>query len=98
MNEEIDANEKNNTWDLVYLPTGKTSTGDKWVYKTKFNEKGKVERHKSRLVAKGFAQQPSVDCGETFTPVARLDIVIVVLEVAAQNNWPIYQIDVNQHF
>ena len=40
MNEEIDAIEKNQTWDLVDIPAQKTSIGFKWVYKTKLNEKG----------------------------------------------------------
>ena len=98
MNEEIEAIERNNTWDLVDLPIGKTNIGVKWVYKTKFNEKGKVEKHKARLVAKGFAQQPGIDRGETFVAVARLDTVIVVLAVAAQNQWPVYQMDIKSTF
>ena len=65
----------------------------KWVYKTKFNEKGKVERHKARLLAKGFAQQPGVDYGETFAPIARLDTVRVVLTIVAQKCWLVYQMD-----
>ena len=43
MNEEIDAIERNRTWDLVDLPANKTSIGVKWVYKTKLNEKAKFE-------------------------------------------------------
>jgi hypothetical protein len=61
MNEKIEAIERNNTWDLVDLPTGKTNIGVKWVYKTKFNEKGKVEKNKEKLVGKWFAQQPGID-------------------------------------
>ena len=56
MNEEIYAIEKNNTRHLVDLLVGKTSIRVKWVYNTKFNEKGKVEKHKAILVAKGFSQ------------------------------------------
>jgi hypothetical protein len=58
MDEEMDSIEKNDTWDLVELPKGKDCIGVKWVYKTKFNEKGEVEKYKARLVEKGFAQQP----------------------------------------
>jgi hypothetical protein len=58
MNEEIEEIERNNTWDLVDLLAGKTIIGVKWVYKKKFNKKGKVEKHKARLVEKGFSQQP----------------------------------------
>ena len=61
MNEEIDAIEKNQTWDLVDIPADKTSIGVKWVYKTKLNEKGELEKHKARLVAKGYAQKYSID-------------------------------------
>jgi len=57
MDQEIEAIEKNNTWDLIYLPSGAKKIGLKWVYKTKLNEKGKVEKHKARLVAKGYSQQ-----------------------------------------
>ena len=39
MNEEIDAIEKNQTWDLVDILSDKTSIGVKWVYKTKLNGK-----------------------------------------------------------
>ena len=52
MNEEIDAIEKNHTWDPVDIPADKTSIGVKWVYKTKLNEKGEIEKHKEILVPK----------------------------------------------
>ena len=94
MNEEMDSIDNKNDWDLIDVPVVKASIGVKWVYKTKFNEKGKVERHKSRLVAKGFSQQPNVDYGVTFTPIERLDIVRPVLAVASQNGWPIYHMGV----
>jgi hypothetical protein len=98
MNEEIEAIERNETWDLVDLPTDKTNIGVKWVYKTKLNEKGKVEKYKARLVAKGFSQQPNIDYGETFSPVARLDTIRVVIAIAAQKKWPVYQMDVKSSF
>ena len=52
MDEEINAIERNKTWDLVELPKGKEVIGVKWVYKTKSNAEGKIERHKARLVVK----------------------------------------------
>ena len=45
----------------------------------KVNEKGEMDKFKARLVAKGFSQQPRIDFGETFAPVARLDTVRAVL-------------------
>ena len=52
MNQEIDSIEKNKTWDLVDLPRHKKSIGVKWVYKTKLNEKGQIEKHKEDLLPK----------------------------------------------
>jgi hypothetical protein len=98
MNQEIDSIEKNTTWDLVDLPSHKKSIGVKWVYKTKLNEKGQIEKHKGRLVAKGFSQQPGTDYGENFAPVAILDIVRTLLSIAAQHKWQVYQMDVKSTF
>jgi hypothetical protein len=98
MNQEIDSIEKNKTWDLVDLPRHKTNIGVKWVYKTKLNEKGQIEKHKERLVAKGFSQQPGIDYGETFAPVARLDTVRTLLAITTQHKWKVYQMDVKSTF
>ncbi|XP_035539660.1 uncharacterized mitochondrial protein AtMg00810-like [Juglans regia] len=53
MDDEIDALQLNNTWDIVNLPIGKKAIGSKWVYRLKYNSDGSIERHKARLVAKG---------------------------------------------
>eukprot|EP00253_Pinus_taeda_P007975 PITA_07975 len=73
MDEEMNAIERNKTWDLVELPKGKEVIGVKWVYKTKCNVEGKIERHKARLVVKGYKQQYGKDYEETFAPVARME-------------------------
>ena len=56
MDEEIDAIKRNETWELTTLPPKKKIIGVKWVYKTKFNGKGKIDRHKAHLVVKGYKQ------------------------------------------
>ena len=98
MDEEIDSIERNNTWDLVYLPEGKNSIGVKWFYKTKMNAKGDIEKYKARLVAQGFSQQPGIDYNETFSPIERIDTVRMVLAIAAQNRWIMHQMDVKSTF
>jgi hypothetical protein len=98
MNQEIDSIEKNKTWDLLDLPTHEKSIGVKWIYKTKLNEKGQIEKHKERLVAKGISQQPGTDYGETFSLVARLDTVRTLLAIGAQHKWKVYQMDVKSSF
>ena len=54
MDEEIDAIERNETWELTTLPSKKQVIGVKWVYKTKCNAEGKIDRHKAHLVVKGY--------------------------------------------
>ena len=75
MNEEIKAIEKNDTWVLTSLPQCHKAIGVKWVYKTKRNASGEVQRCKARLVAKGYKQRPGIDYGEIFAPVARLETI-----------------------
>ena len=53
----------NDVWDLVELPKGKKPIGYKWVFKTKRNSKGNVERYKALLVTKGFTQRDDIDYG-----------------------------------
>eukprot|EP00253_Pinus_taeda_P010962 PITA_10962 len=98
MDEEMNATERNKTWDLVELPKGKEVIGVKWVYKTNSNDEGKIERHKARLVVKGYKQQYGRDYEETFAPVARMETVRGVLSIAAQNKWKVYQMDVKSAF
>ena len=98
MVEELEAIDRNQTWDLVDLPTGKTPIGLKWIFKTKFFVDGSVQRHKDRLVVKGYAQQQGIDYEETFAPVARFETVRVVLALAAQKQWKVFQFDVKSAF
>ncbi|KAL1549227.1 hypothetical protein AAHA92_17357 [Salvia divinorum] len=98
MDEEIKAIEKNDTWELVTLPKGHKAIGVKWVYKIKNNSNGEVERYKARLVAKGYNQRAGIDYDEVFSPVARLETIRLILSLAAQNKWKIYQMDVNSAF
>ena len=44
MVEEMDALDKNEAWDIVDFPSGRKFIGRKWLFKNKFNAKGKVEK------------------------------------------------------
>ena len=56
MKLEIKAIEENETWELTTLLEGAKKIEVKWVYKTKLNEKGEVNKFKARLVAKGYSK------------------------------------------
>eukprot|EP00253_Pinus_taeda_P024709 PITA_24709 len=68
MQKEYDALIKNGTWKLVDPPLGTKPIGYKWVYKNKYKVDGSLDKHKVRLLAKGFAQKERVDYEETFAP------------------------------
>jgi len=98
MKEELFMIEKNQTWELVDRPQDRKVIGVKWVYRTKLNADGSINKHKVRLVVKGYAQISSMDYSDTFAPVARLDTIRLLLVVAAQMNWKVYQFDVKSAF
>ena len=98
MSAELTTMESNNTWIVVSLPAGKRSIGCHWIYKIKFKSDGTIERYKVRLVAKGYTQQEGVDFLDTFSPVAKLVTVKVLLAVAASKQWPLFQLDVDNAF
>ena len=98
MDEEIECIEKNQTWELVDVPKDKDVISVKWIYKTKQDADGNMQKQKSRMVARGFTQQLGIDSNETFAPVAHIDIVRTVLAIAAHNKWHVHQMDVKSKF
>ena len=90
--------QKNDTWELVELPEGKNVICLKWVYRTKYNADGTIQKYKAHLVAKGYSQQKGVDFEETFSPIARFETVRTFLALAAQFQCHIFQFDVKSDF
>ena len=98
MDAEMEALQKNHTWDLCSLPYDRKAIGCRWVFVIKYKATGEIDRYKARLVAKGYSQQPGVDFEETFAPVAKLQSIRVVLALAVQENFEIHQMDVKTAF
>jgi len=94
MKEEISSIIKNNTWELTTLPEGHNAVGVKWIFKTKRNAEGEIEKHKAKLVAKGYKQQYGVDYEDVFALVARMETVRLMISLATQKRWKIFQMDV----
>ena len=74
--------EKNCMLELVDRPPYKNIIGVKWIFKTKLNVDNTINKHKDRLVVKGYAQIYGVDYSYTFSPVARMDTIIFLFAIA----------------
>uniref|UniRef100_A0A2N9EMG3 Integrase catalytic domain-containing protein n=1 Tax=Fagus sylvatica TaxID=28930 RepID=A0A2N9EMG3_FAGSY len=98
MEEEMHALDLNHTWDLVHKPAGTSIVGCRWVFTVKQNPNGSVDRLKARLVAKGFTQTYGLDYTETFSPVAKLNSIRIIISLAANLDWPLHQLDVKNAF
>ena len=98
MDDEINSIEKNDTWEMCNLPKGHKTIGVKWVFKRKLNKISEVDKYKARLVVKVYKQQYEVDYTEVFSLVARHGTIRLVVALAAQNSWPIFQLDVKSVF
>ncbi|RVX16189.1 Retrovirus-related Pol polyprotein from transposon TNT 1-94 [Vitis vinifera] len=88
----------NDVWELVDLPKGYKPIGCKWVFKTKRENKGNVERYKARLVAKGYTQREGIDFTETFSPVSTKDSFRLVMALVAHFDLELHQMDVKTAF
>jgi len=89
---------KNETWDLVPYPNEKNVTGNKWIYKVKFNSVRDIEKYKARLVAKGFAQKYDIDYEETFDLVVKMPTMRIILALFVAQGWKVFQLDVKSAF
>jgi hypothetical protein len=66
MEGEISMIQKNYTWELVNRPLDKNIIGVKWMFRTKLNTDSSFNKHKVRLIVKGYAQIFGVDYSDTF--------------------------------
>ena len=98
MNEKLKSMAHNGVWDLIELPNSCKPVGCKWVFKTKRDAKGNIERFKVRLVAKGFTQKEGIDYKDTFSPVSKKDSLRIIMALVAHFDLELHQMDVKTAF
>ena len=99
MDEEMQSLHQNHTWRLANLPEGKKAIGCKWVFAKKEGFPNQEDvRYKARLVAKGYAQKEGIYYNEVFSPVVKHPSIRVLLDLVAQLNLELIQLDVKTAF
>ncbi|GJS49030.1 retrotransposon protein, putative, ty1-copia subclass [Tanacetum coccineum] len=83
MNTEMQSMKDNQVWILVELPHNGRTVGSKWLFKKKTDMDGNVHTFKARLVAKDYTQTYGVDYGETFSHIADIRAIRILLTIAA---------------
>lgn len=82
MMEEYQSIMKNDVWDVVPRPKGKSVVTSKWLFKIKHVVDGRIEKYKARFVARGFSHKEGVDYDETFAPVARYTSIRIMIIIS----------------
>nr|GEW02098.1 putative retrotransposon Ty1-copia subclass protein [Tanacetum cinerariifolium] len=98
MNVEMQSMKDNEVWILVELPPNGKTVGSKWLFKKKTDMDGNVHIYKARLVAKGYTQTPGIDYEETFSPVADIRAIRILIAIAAYYDYEIWKMDVKMAF
>ena len=98
MDDEMRALIQNDTWEIVDLPKGKKSVGCRWIFTRKCSVNGTLDRHKARLVARGYTQTYGIDYQETFAPGAKLNTIRIMISLAVNLDWPLLQYDIKNTF
>ena len=98
MQDEIRSMNTNGVQDLETIPKGAKTVGFKWVYNTKYDSTGNVERFKARLVVKGFTQREGIDHNETFSLVSCKNSFRIIMALVAHYDLELHQMDVKTAF
>jgi len=98
MQEELNQFTRNDVWSLVPKTSEMNVIGTKWVFRNKMDEQGIIVRNKARLVAKGYNQEENIDYDETYVPIARIEVVRLLLAYTCLNGFKLFQMDVKSAF
>lgn len=98
MRRELEAINKNGTWEITEKPDTIKILDTKWVYTYKPLEKYESHKYKARVVVRGFAQEKNVDYEEIHSPVCRMTTIRTLLNIGVKYNHYFRQLDVKTTF
>ena len=79
----------NQVWNLIDALDGVKFIGCKWIYKRKRGIDRKVETFKAWLVMKGYTQNEDFDYEDTFSPMAMIKSIRILLSIFAHKDYEI---------
>ena len=89
---------KNDVWDVVPRPEGKSVVTSKWIYKIKHAADGSIEKYKARFVTRGFSRKEGIDYEKTFASVARYTLIRAIMALATKLGWKLHQMNMKTTF
>eukprot|EP00253_Pinus_taeda_P032236 PITA_32236 len=89
---------KNDVWDIMSRPKGRSVVTSKWLYKIKHGADGSIEKYKARFVACGFSQKEGEDYDDIFAPMARYTTIRSIVALTEIQGWTLHQMDVKIAF
>jgi len=89
---------KNDVWEIVPRPKGKSVVTSKWIYKIKHVAYDNINKYKARFVARGFSQTEGNDYDETFFLVSKYTSIGSIISLASVMGWNLHQMDVKTTF
>jgi len=88
--KELEQFVKQKLFSTVHTSIGQKVVGYKWVFKTKVDKNGQIEKYKTRLVAQRFSQIPRIDFDKTFASVTHHQTLRTLLTLANQHCWHVH--------
>src|SRR5215216_6134011 len=85
---------ENKVWTLVDLLDDRQAIENKWIFKKKTDTDSNVTVYKARLVVKDLRKVQGIDYDETFSIIAMLKSIRIMLAIAAFYDYEIWQMDV----
>lgn len=79
-------------------PTHTYVIGTKWVLKNKTDKLGQVIKNKARLVTQGYTQLEGIDFDEIFSPITRLESIIILIAISCCLKIKLFHMDVKSAF